>query len=402
MTGDGSGSGDDGQTSTTGHPLGWSCGDGIVVTGEYCFRELRLEGVDVVAVVLGDLNGDGRADVVVQTPDELRSYMIRDDGSFELLAVWGDGRDSGVTLFVGDFSGDGRRDVVRLHHTEIALFVQGAGGSIVEPPLIATTNDVGYPYGVLDIDRDGTDELLVLGQEVFARTPPRVTGIEVHDGAWAHIELGFEFWLPTPEWAFGDIDGDGIIDPATVMEPEGAIDLPPYIPETFDTKSAHLGWLQPDGSGVALGATLTPGFHASRIDLGDLDGDGRVDVVLLAEDPRYDYDEPSPLKIIYWGRGDWQFDGPHELGDIWGKVVDLEGDGVEEIANKDTSTDRYEVWFYSGSAFTFTPVETPICTTSKGAADINEDGVMDCAEAHHGSLPTSAGSGSLVVLLSDP
>lgn len=410
VTGEGSGSGDDGQTSTSGHPLGWSCGDGIVVTGEYCFRELRFEGVDVVAVALGDLTGDGRADVVVQTREELRSYAIHDDGTFELLDAWGDGfgpvhNHPFVRLYVGDFDGDGRRDVVRRHSDETALFSQGADGAMADEPHVSVVQprSPGAPYGVVDVDRDGSEELLVLQREGETNEPLRVTGITHRSGAWSYLALGFEFWFPQ-DWAFGDIDGDGVVDPAVVMDPYEARAEHPFILDGFDSRSAHLGWLRPDGGGIALGATLAPGFYASEIELGDIDGDGHVDVMLATTESEWEdfnYDDPSPPRVLFWGRGNWDFDGPHDLGDVWGDAIDVEGDGVAELV-RGAVRDSYEVLTHSQGTFASTIVSAPLCTRSSAMGDVNADGVLDCANGGGFRSGDPTGSGSLVVVLSDP
>jgi hypothetical protein len=393
----------EGQTSS-GHPLGWSCGDGVVVTGEYCFRELRLDGIDVVTAAFGDLTGDGRPDVVVQTREDLRSYAIHDDGQFELLDVWADGGSSGTRLFVGDFDDDSRLDVARVYQRTIELFVQQSDGSMAEPLVSLETIQpyVNDPANTMDVDRDGNDELLVVTNEPGWGEAPYVTGMDYRTGEWSATTKGFDFWYPYA-WAIADMDGDGLDDPVVFMDPEEAERPREFIPETFDMKSAHLGWLRPDGAGIALGATLAPGFYPREVELGDIDGDGHVDVMLMNESERYHYVESSPSRVIYWGRGNWEFDGPHDMGDVWGKVIDVEGDGVAEIVQR--LRDPLVIWNYTDGTFQSNEVHSPICAGLTGGdhlADVNADGVMDCVKRSGISWTNPIGAGSLVVLLSDP
>jgi hypothetical protein len=77
-------------------------------------RPLPVERDRSVAVELGDFNGDGRLDIVVANLGEHPNYLYLNDGAggFPSAMPFGPADDESVELAVGDLNGDGNADVV--------------------------------------------------------------------------------------------------------------------------------------------------------------------------------------------------------------------------------------------------------------------------------------------------
>jgi hypothetical protein len=407
--GDGGGEGTASSGSSSSeepHPLGWSCGDGVPVKGEYCFVEYFLDGIDALAIGLGDLTGDGRAEIVVQTPDELRSYAVHDDGAFELLQTWGGPPDRYGTpkLWVADFTANGRGDVIRAtSHAiyELDLFLQASDGSMTHVRRdfpesgVLPHGEMVVPAGILDVMADGRPAVFAGG--VFG-TDPAFAAWRYIDGSWQ--QLGDPFPIPSggvlTKVHTVDLDGDGLTDVTAHLEPEGVREREQWHewPEWFDPRAVHIGSTKPDGSGLASSITLTPGFHTSfqaGIRVGDIDGNGFPDIV-LDEDV---HAEGARERVVYWGRGDWVFDGPH-LFDHPGSLQDLDGDGMAEIIRQRTIS-AYE----AGEVVEVLSSPDVLPSTSQ-TANINDDGILDSATWVAPPSGEPRANGRLRVVLSDP
>ena len=134
------------------------------------------------AVAIGDVTGDGRNDVVMTTHfyfDDANDYKLwvfaqSTDGSlaapvaYPTAATYSDGPDS---VAIGDLTGDGRADVVLgLAGLGIQVFPQLAGGTLAAPSFTAIADSGRLRLGRLDGDARldvatlgwGTDTVSVL------------------------------------------------------------------------------------------------------------------------------------------------------------------------------------------------------------------------------------------------
>jgi|GEM_PF-5871419 len=122
------------------------------------------------SVAVGDVTGDGRPDLVTYAPFRPQSVEVfgqGPDGSFADPAVYPIPDWSAGPMTVGDLTGDGRADVAfsqgyvlgSLDHDDVAVMAQTAGGTLGPP--VTYESFQAEAVRVADVDRDGDGDLVI-------------------------------------------------------------------------------------------------------------------------------------------------------------------------------------------------------------------------------------------------
>ncbi len=233
-------------------------------------------------VQVGDLNGDGKPDLVVAEFGYDCGRVLwmenRGDGRFldrDLLIAAGP-----VHVPLADYDGDGDLDIaviVSQEEEEVWTFENLGGGKFHKRVLYTTHNfDFGSAGLVLtDLDRDGKpDLLLVAGDNLEIRYPhPQ----RWHGCIWLRNVGGWKFEpkrIGTLGGCYaagvGDLNGDGHLDVVLVS----------MFNDWRRPGVASVVWLENDGRQNFTERKLAERpTHLATVAVGDLNGDGRADVV---------------------------------------------------------------------------------------------------------------------------
>ncbi len=135
-------------------------------------RRMRLLSIpvnkEIVSIDCGDLNGDGKADLVYYgTPAEVEILFNEGKGRFSepKKINTGDAVQRPSALAVGDVDQDGRDDLVLLADKELIFVHQTAPGVLSEPERVPHTASTPWLIKLIDVDGDGTRDLVIVDSE---------------------------------------------------------------------------------------------------------------------------------------------------------------------------------------------------------------------------------------------
>ncbi|MBH8570722.1 VCBS repeat-containing protein [Microvirga sp. STS02] len=339
-------------------------------------------------VVLGDLDGDGDLDFVTAcqgstaNPGSVRVYFNNGRGEFTSgLDVAVGRRYYNTTL--GDLDGDGDLDLLIVSDSGmVSVRLNSGNGTFVVPgntPELALANNAGST-AVGDVDGDGDlDVLISNGNNVSVR---------LNNGAGV-----FTVPATNPEVAFispgrptlGDLDGDGDLDLLTTNY-------------NGSTAPASLRVRLNDGQGNFTASTLIPDldltyYPPSSPVLGDVDGDGDLDALMAVQAGNW------ALLCLNNGQGGFSFSYPSNsipIGYSPSNVVlgDMDGDGdLDLIATSEitgirppTRNGAALICFNNGQG-SFSPsyntaVSTGSYSIDTAVGDIDGDGDLDFMTAN--------------------
>lgn len=250
-----------------------------------------------VRVALGDVNGDGILDIATaagpgggphvrvfdgqtgqQLPEPIGSFMAF-DASLR----------SGIQIAAGDVNGDGRADLIVTPDfgADPRVLVFDARNGLLIHDFLAY--DVRFRGGVRvaagDLNGDGRTEI------VTGAGPSGAPHVRVFDAvtlaemaSFLAYDIGFTGGV---NLALGDVDGDGKLDLVTGAGAGGGAHVKVFSGGFGPTISSFLAseYVQ---NLAFLAGDLQHFFPGARVGVADLDGDGRADVITTADQRRRD------------------------------------------------------------------------------------------------------------------
>lgn len=283
----------------------------------------RLESIAsekrIAALVLTDLNGDGRPDIAYYgEPKELVVLYNQGTNGWSAPKRWPieDGQLTSNALTWGDPNGDGRPDLILLAENHVYLITQKADRTFAEPEKVALSSTV-KSVQVLDVDGDQRDDLLLVNWE--SPTPFR---FRLQNAAG---ELGPEFYFTMPPvrsyWA-DNLEQNKQTFVMTIAQNSGRAQISQFTRKAAETMA---GAFQ-QGQLHVLPLNKTDKARRGLL-WADVNGDSRSDLLVA---------EPEGGQIsLYLQKPDGALGEPKTFSTLAGvsdlAVADWDGDGRPEI-----------------------------------------------------------------------
>jgi hypothetical protein len=258
------------------HVRVFSAVNGQEVFGFYAYHAAFSGGVRVAT---GDVNGDGQADIITAAGRGGGPHVRVFDGrNFTEIAgffAFEPTFTKGIFVAAGDVNGDGRADVI--------VSTDGDAGETISRVRIfsgvnfapmgqfdfngSTGLNAGIRVAAGDVNGDGRDDLIL---SASANAPPRV---RVQDGISGAVLANFLAYSPAFTGgvyvAGGDFDGDGRADIITGAGAGGGPHVRVFSGATGNELAGFFAYSPAFTGGVRVGST-------------DYNGDGRADIITAA------------------------------------------------------------------------------------------------------------------------
>jgi ELWxxDGT repeat protein len=319
-----------------------------------------------IAPVLGDFDGDGDLDIVTYT-DATDLFTLRQNSGHGVFSnatsVSATPATNGKAIAAGDVDADGDLDVVTQASGGLGILVSKNGGSGTFTTAAGPAGPEVYSsLALADIDGDTDLDLIASGSSG--------TRFYANDGSGAFTTFGTPLstlFGGASDIATGDLNGDGDIDLVLTF----AVGLP-----AIGQTEIYLN----NGSGAfTLHAALDTTSASTGVEVGDLDGDNDLDLLVTT---------PDDGARVYKNDGSAGFTS---TGQILGPAPNDGSDheGTAALADFDADGDLDAVITHAGGAgagaykltndgtglFTSTQISTDGSTISVAAGHLNRGGL---------------------------
>lgn len=319
--------------------------------------------------LFADLNADGRMDAYNSNPFAMPNNVVitfaiaQSDGTFSETHTVSVPGTSAPIEYVGDFNGDGHSDVM-IYTVNARHLLMGHGNGVFDAPIIVPPTTASYLYG--DLNGDKLDDAVEFNISNEVR-------VRLGQGNGTFVQQSKQV-RPMSKGILADVDGDGDRDiigadsggAIYVFQNDGAGNIGPAIiaddgSQWDSVKSMAIGDLNKDGrkdlviaadkflddlvvtflgeaSGQLAQYSQNLTNYPQDVDVGDIDGDGNDDVVLVSQPIGI---SSNDLIEVLYGDG---FGGLVDRRGYWNTVAsstvsfvkDMDADGKLDIVLRGT------------------------------------------------------------------
>lgn len=334
------------------------------------------------AVALGDVNGDGKTDMVASYMFGVLVYINNGSGGFNAPTTLTGGAGDPFFVVIRDLNADGRPDIATANEggANASVYLNTGSGNFASGVNYATGRNP-FVVRAADLNGDGRPDLVV-GNHGSDNT----VSVLFNAGSGTFSAATNYSGMNGPaDLVLRDFNGDGKIDMAVVNEYSNVISL------YFN-----------NGTGSFSGPTnYATGSDPLAIDAADLNNDGKIDIAVA--------NNGANTVSVFFNSGTGTFSAPvnYAVGTNPEGVGigDLNGDGKPDLAVSNSGSNNLSILLNNGTGSFGTPTNFALGTvpTVVAIGDINGDLKADIAvpnyTSHNISVLTNTCSASNYVLL---
>lgn len=315
------------------------------------------------SIALGDLNGDGKLDLVAsnRSSSTVSILLANGDGTFNNKTDYSIGG-TPKPVALADLNGDGVLDIVSVRTDGTGSTLLGNGDGTFQSKVDFTAGTTSVAVAVGDLNNDGIPDIVTANQGADTASVLLGNG----DGTFK-AKTDFGTGSQPQAITLGDVNGDNILDIVAANRGDDTISvLTGKGGGTFNTKT-----------------NFTTGTTPFSVKLGDLNGDGLLDVVTT------NIGTNNASVLLGNGNGTYKAKTDYGTGSTPTSVAlgDLNGDGTLDIIAGNQGSGSVSVLLGNGNGTFQSKSDNAAGTTTTSVAvgDFNGDGVLDIASANYGS-----------------
>jgi hypothetical protein len=313
------------------------------------------------SVAIGDLNGDGKADIAVANKgsNTVSVFLNNGNGTFATKVDYTTGS-LPYSVAIGDLNGDGKGDlaVANFSGFSISVFINNGNGTFAAKVDYATTSSAG---GVTmgDLNGDGKLDLVAPSSSVAS------VYINKGNGTFA-AKVDYATGTGAASAAIADFNGDGRADLAVANGTGNSVSV-----------------LLNNGGGTFAAKVdyAAGGSWPLSIVAGDFNGDGKEDIATISQGA------DTVSVFLNNGNGTFAAKVDYATGSApTGMAIgDLNGDGKADIITANQGASNASVLINNGNGTFATKVDYAAGALPQWVAigDLNGDGKMDFAVANN-------------------